>query len=272
MIFELNEASTPQKRKERQWVELGVEFSKARKKGVTSKAFAESKEIPYATFTKAMSRYSSAIKMALKVETIKGKPVHKLTKDEKALKLINSFRTSLRDRVKDPGAAKNNKSMRWFADTMKKNIRSHSVSRPEIGKIYAFAYDAKHKDKLPYWDKFPLIIYLGDATAGNGNKLWYGLNLHYIPPKARQSFLEELLKNYANTPVISNKTKLKINWTKVKGMRGSDVMIKAYLPGHLRGPMLEIKPDDWANIVLMPTQQFVSGGKRYGSNAVWRNY
>ncbi|UNA02511.1 DNA terminal protector protein [Serratia phage SP1] len=269
MIFE---STAPKNRKERDWVALGVEFSKAKKKGVSSRQFADDKGILYSTFSKAMSRYSAAIKMALRVESIHQKPVHKLNREEKALKLINSFRSSLRDRVKDQGAATNNKSMRWFADTIKKSVRSHSVTRPSMGKIYAFAYDAKHKDTLPYWDKYPLIIYLGDATAKNGSYLWYGLNLHYIPPKARQSFLEELLKSYANTPVISNKTKLKINWSKVKGMRGSDLMIKAYLPNRLRGPMLEIKPDDWANIVLMPTQSFQSKGKRYGAQQVWKKY
>jgi kynureninase len=78
----------------------------------------------------------------------------------------------------------------------------------------------------------------------------YGLNLHYIPPKARQQFLEELLKQYANTPTITNKTKLKIDWSQVKGFAGADKMIKAYLPGHIRGSLAEIKPADWANMAV----------------------
>ncbi|MHC5865652.1 hypothetical protein ACYT6K_10700, partial [Streptococcus pyogenes] len=81
---------------------------------------------------------------------------------------------------------------------------------------------------------------------------------HYIPPKARQQFLEELLKQYANTPTITNKTKLKINWSQVKGFAGADKMIKAYLPGHIKGSLVEIKPADWANVVLLPLQQFMS--------------
>ena len=44
-----------------------------------------------------------------------------------------------------------------------------------------------------------------------------------IPPKARQQFLEELLKQYSNTPTITNKTKLKIDWSQVKGFRGADM-------------------------------------------------
>ena len=32
------------------------------------------------------------------------------------------------------------------------------VSRPQVGRMYLFAYDPKLKDDLPYYDKFPLIF------------------------------------------------------------------------------------------------------------------
>lgn len=274
-IFEyINEgvapAPKPVSRNEKKWVELGLEFKKAKAKGATAKSFAEEKEIPYATFTKSMSRYASKIKFAEKIAKLEGKPTHKLSKQDRQLIMINSFRSSLRDKIKNEGAAVNNKSSKWFADTMKKNIRGHSVTKPSPGRLYAYMYDAKHKDTLPYWDRFPLIVYLGLGKQGS-TTLMYGLNLHYIPPKARQQFLEELLKQYASTPTITNKTKLKINWSQVKGFAGADKMIKAYLPGHIKGSLIEIKPSDWANVVLLPTQQFMSKGKRFSSNTVWKS-
>lgn len=274
-IFELisEAAPTPRpanvSRNERKWVELGLEFQQKKSKGMTSKQFAEEKGIPYATFTKSMSRYASKIKFAEKIAKLEGKKPNKLSKQERQLVMINSFRQSLRDKIANEGAAVNNKSSRWFSETMKKNIRGHSVSKPQPGKLYAYMYDAKHKDTLPFWDKFPLIIYLGLGKQGSST-LMYGLNLHYIPPKARQQFLEELLKQYANTPTITNKTKLKINWSQVKGFAGADKMIKAYLPGHIKGSLIEIKPADWANVVMLPLQSFQSKGKRYSANAVWK--
>ena len=36
---------------------------------------------------------------------------------------------------------------------------------PEAGKLYLYAYDAKNKDTLPVWDKFPLILCLGSKVA-----------------------------------------------------------------------------------------------------------
>lgn len=274
-IFELiNEAAQPIARAvskdEKRWIEIGVEYAEAKKKGATAKSFAEEKEIKYSTFTKAMSRYSSRIKTAIQVKKLEGKPTGKLTKQERQLIMINSFRSSIRQKIANEGAAVNNKSSRWFNETMKKNVRGHKVTKPSPGKLYAYMYDAKHKDTLPFWDRFPLIIYLGLGKQGS-TTLMYGLNLHYIPPKARQQFLEELLKQYASTPTITNNTKLKINWSQVKGFAGADKMIKAYLPGHIKGSLVEIKPADWANVVMLPTQQFMSKGKRYSSNSVWKS-
>lgn len=147
------------------------------------------------------------------------------------------------------------------------------MAKPATGRLYTFAYDAKYKDTLPYWDRFPLIIFLGSGRSKAGNLVFYGLNLHYAPPRARQEFLEELLKRgYGSTKRLSNKTVLKINWGNVKGMRGATEMIKAYLPSHLKSPLAEIAPKDWAKAVWLPTQQFMSKGKPYGAKKVWSKY
>jgi len=212
------------------WVKIGLEWHE-RKGTLTAKSFAQEKGIVYGTFTKAMFRYADKIKAAIELQAAKSKPTSKMSKRDKQLQLINDFRASLRKRMADSAAASNKKSMKWFEETVKKSIRGHQVSKPQSGRLYTFAYDAKYKDTLPYWDRFPLIVFLGTGTSKAGNQLLYGLNMHYIPPKARQAFMEELLKNYANTSRLSNKTKLKINWSNVRGMRGSDLMIKSYLPG-----------------------------------------
>jgi hypothetical protein len=57
------------------------------------------------------------------------------------------------------------------------------------GSMYMFFYDAKHRDKLPYWDSFPLVIAVGPAEKG-----FYGLNLHYLPIELRAKFLDSLME------------------------------------------------------------------------------
>ena len=47
------------------------------------------------------------------------------------------------------------------------------------GHLYMFEYKAKIRN-LPYYDKFPLVYVL----KSNRNEFW-GLNLHYMPPKKR---------------------------------------------------------------------------------------
>lgn len=277
-IFQLDEARNPPKklqtsiqRTEAVWVRIGVDWYKAKKRGSTAKKFAEERQINYNTFTKGMARYKRQIDLAFDAEMAKTKPKDKLSRREKDAIIINDFRESMRKKIKDDGAAINNKSEKWFRQTVSKAVRGHQVVKPQPGKLYAFVYDAKHKDTLPFWDKYPLIVFLGVSSSKvAGTTLFHGLNLHYVPPKARQEFLEELLKRYSSTENLSNNTKLKIDWSKVKGFQGADKMIKAYLPGNVKGHFVEIKPADWSNVIFMPLQQFVSQGKRFSSNAVWK--
>lgn len=268
IITEEDVKQTPQQRKAKQWIDLGVEFSKAKAKGMTAKAFAQEKGIPYTTFTKSMSRYSGEIKQAIEIARLKGKSPKGLNKQQRAMMLINDFRASMRAVSK---SRPKEKSQEWFMKTIKAGVKGHQVVKPQVGRIYTFAYDAKYKDTLPYWDVFPLIICLGDSETKAGNKVMMGLNLHYVTPKARQQFLEALLRQYASTPTLSNKTRLKIKWSDVKGMRGSDHMIKAYLPGHIRTKLIEIAPKDWSTVVYLPTYKFMSKGKNYDARKVWKD-
>ena len=48
------------------------------------------------------------------------------------------------------------------------------------GDMVMYTYDPKLKQTLPYYDTFPLTIVVGPAKDG-----FYGINLHYLPPKVR---------------------------------------------------------------------------------------
>ncbi|MGS1687052.1 DNA end protector protein (plasmid) [Klebsiella pneumoniae] len=276
IIAEEDKPKAPPKRKLSDWVELGIKFRKARTKGVSAKRFADSEGLNYATFTKSMHRYKKQIDDEIERRTAETEARKKRNDYRKkhGIEIINDFRNSLKKITVGVSAAKRQKdSTEWFGNFIKTSIKTHRVAKPATGRLYTFAYDAKYKDTLPYWDRFPLIIFLGSGRSKAGNLVFYGLNLHYAPPRARQEFLEELLKRgYGSTKRLSNKTVLKINWGNVKGMRGATEMIKAYLPSHLKSPLAEIAPKDWAKAVWLPTQQFMSKGKPYGAKKVWSKY
>ena len=81
----------------------------------------------------------------------------------------NAFRAGITPRTKE--------SREWF---MKKAMNMRSINREAlmkedpiksrskqiIGGMYMFTYDPKHKDTLPYYDIFPLVIVIGPAKGG----------------------------------------------------------------------------------------------------------
>ncbi|UOL48750.1 DNA end protector protein [Pseudomonas phage Astolliot] len=182
--------------------------------------------------------------------------------------LVEQFRSQLNAMNSFPNAKKNNKSVAWFTATVKNIPLARVGATPEPGKMYTYVYDAKYKKTLPYWDKFPLIIML-DVNA----QYQLGLNLHYVPPKFRQIFLEKLLASnpsLLNQKTIGPRAKFKINWAAVKKYPGADKMIKLYIRSRIKGKMVEISPTQWANTIYLPTQQFLDkDGKRFSARKVW---
>ena len=170
--------------------------------------------------------------------------------------LLQSFRAQAHELGRQPVAKNQRKSIAWFKKRVHDAIRSKKVQVPHKGNMYVFAYDAKTKAELPYWDKFPCILCLG---VNKGYML--GLNLHYIPPKEREKFIERLLR-YANTKTVSNQTRLIIDWGRVKNIKFSKHMVKLYILKRVKGSLEEVKPADWFNVIYMPLQQFVAKNGR----------
>lgn len=252
-----------------EWIKIGIDFLIHREGGWTQQRYARENRLSLSTLQKALRRYKAEIEEGYKTARKTTKKPTRLSPSDEKREMINSFRGQLKAYAKDPNASTNNKSTKWFKDRIKSSLRGRNVTRPMPGSIYAYIYDAKHKDTLDYWDRFPLIVFLGTSTTKHGVKLMHGLNLHYIPPRARQEFLEQLLI-FANTKTITSKTRLNIDWSRVKSLKGAEKMIKAYLPGHIKGKMVEIDPNDWANVVYMPLQSFQSKGSRFSVRKVWK--
>jgi hypothetical protein len=53
--------------------------------------------------------------------------------------------------------------------------------RFRMGNMYLFSYDPKHKDTLPYYDRFPLIFPINKAKGG-----FLGITMHYLTPILRE--------------------------------------------------------------------------------------
>lgn len=260
-LIKIQQFLSKNKKTKEDWVEIGKFYiTHYKKAGKTRNQFVKDTGLQLQTFEKNLQKYLDDIKLAI--------DNNKQLKVSRTQQLINDFRAGLKVKEKDQGAANNNKQMKWFTKKVQ-SLNFKKVKMPEAGKLYLYAYDAKNKDTLPVWDKFPLILCLGSKVAKNGNVLFYGLNLHYVPPRVRQEFLEIMLV-YSSTKRITDKTKLNVDWSKVKSFQYAQKMIKAYLPGQMKSPASEVSPSEWINLIHLPLQQFVQKGSRSSQKKVWR--
>lgn len=134
------------------------------------------------------------------------------------------------------------------------NGRQDTVRRLEVGKLYFFEYVAKYggmgsdvptSQQLPVWDRYPLVLPF--TTAPNG---FIGINLHYLPIRARAWLLDKLLGT-ANIPA----NKLRINWQILSSLSRLDIGQYAthrYLLNHITSPFRLVRIDDYANAIMLP--------------------
>jgi hypothetical protein len=123
-------------------------------------------------------------------------------------------------------------------------------STPTLGVPCHFVYDAKFKDELPYWDKFPLCI-----PADNAKNGFLGWNLHYVTQRTRKIILDELFKYAEFTP----RAKLEASYKFLKSISIFDDIkpcIKHYLISHVKSKFLNIDPHNWYKVIKLPTAKW----------------
>ena len=165
----------------------------------------------------------------------------------------------------------------WFRGKMSamKNINRNTLMKEEpialknrqvIGSMYMFFYDPKHKETLPYYDSFPLVIVLKPAAGG-----FLGLNLHYLPPVLRAKFLDALL-DVTNNKRYDETTKFKLTYNALQNaakMKYFKPCIKHYLTDHVKSRFAMVQAPEWEIAVFLTTADFNSRGKTYNINRVY---
>lgn len=135
--------------------------------------------------------------------------------------------------------------------------RERTTRSAFIGHMYFFYYDPKMKDKLPYYDRFPLVIPV--EQYGDG---FLGLNLHYISPRHRLVLLDKL-SEVATDKSYDINTRLRINYQYLKSAtRAFEAMpcIKRYLFTNVKSRFIEIFADEWDIACMLPMETFVGTG------------
>ena len=167
--------------------------------------------------------------------------------------------------------ARSEEAMEWFRRRVKElgRMNPHDIlkdpalerrQRFASGNMYMYWYDPKHKQTLPYYDTFPLSIMVSRAKDG-----FYGLNLHYLSPKVRARFLDELLLTL-NNDRYDDSTKMKINYNLLKSVnkyREFKPCFKHYLTKHVDSKIVMVQPPEWEIAIFLPTERFNKKNKTH---------
>ena len=129
---------------------------------------------------------------------------------------------------------------------------------PLVGRLYMFLYNPKTKEQLPYYDRFPLVFPYKKVPGG-----FYGLNLHYLPPKFRALLMDSLFQTLSNTR-LDESTKLRISYKILDSSskyRWFKPCVKHYLTNHLQSTLIYVDPSEWNLALFVPSEQFRKDSK-----------
>ncbi len=166
---------------------------------------------------------------------------------------------------------KSQAATRWLATNLSKiesqmrpdvfNRSRKASSKPasfSLGCMMFFGYDPKGRAELPFWDEFPLIIVLKKS----GSSL-LGLNLHYLRPADRATFLNYLLRFVDNPDYHRDPPSyLNVTYEQLKRNRYMRQCIKRYNLSNIKTKVNIIPSDEWKIITFLPIDRFKGASKQ----------
>ena len=166
-----------------------------------------------------------------------------------------AFRAGITPRTKESRAwfRKKVQNMRVGRRSLMREEPIISKSKTITGSMFMFFYDAKHKDTLPYWDSFPLVIAVGPAKGG-----FYGMNLHYLPIALRAKFLDELM-GITGDKKYNEDTTFKVSYAflnRAASMKYFKPCYKHYLTSQVEGQFALVPAPEWEIATFLPTAQW----------------
>ena len=162
------------------------------------------------------------------------------------------------------------KSTDWYKDKIKEFGTPKSLdlirdgkqaTRPFFGRLNMFFYDPKLKKKLPYYDRFPLVLPLENYNDG-----FLGINLHYLPIPLRMKLLDRLV-DFSNNTKFDESTRLNAKYQDLKRVRLIKPTIKRYLAGKVKSRFRRVDADEFTVATLLPVQRF----SKASASEVWKD-
>ena len=126
-------------------------------------------------------------------------------------------------------------------------IRDGKITgRVNFGALNMFMYDPKLKNKLPYYDTFPLVLPIERYRDG-----FLGINFHYLPYALRARLLSRLDPN--------------ANYSALKNVKLVKPTLKRYLNTNVRSRFRKLEEEDFMTAIMLPVQRF----RKSSASKVW---
>lgn len=140
-----------------------------------------------------------------------------------------------------------------------------SNHKPYIGGMFQYVYIAKHKETLPYWDAFPLVIPIEAYQNG-----FLGINLHYLPIRMRAKMLDKLMsfETHVKTGTNGSRRYMQLSYQLLKQLKDIPAFqhcLKRYLFTQVKSKVIRIDSSYWETVAFLPTQQF----QKQSETVVW---
>tara|TARA_B100000767_G_C19593327_1_gene462374 strand:+ start:217 stop:765 length:549 start_codon:yes stop_codon:yes gene_type:complete len=163
----------------------------------------------------------------------------------------SNYIQSVLDAAREDGGADGSKSINWFrekikefgkpgaSDLIRDGRRTNGVN---FGTLNMFFYSPKHKNTLPYYDTFPLVLPIGQAAGG-----FMGLNIHYLPIQMRIRLLDR---------IVDGQGSFITSYSQLKKIPMAKAIVKHYLNGYVKSEFRRILPEELIVAALLPVQRF----------------
>ena len=170
--------------------------------------------------------------------------------------LLKPGTTDVRDWFRDK--AREIRSVKVESLVRKNPLYNKTTVRP--GFMYLFQYDPKHKETLPYYDRFPLIFPFEDQGDS-----FLAMNLHYLPHIYRARLMDNLY-NLINNDKYNETTKIRTSYKMLNSVARYKYFkpcVKRYLHSHVQSKFLQIPANEWDIALFLPLERFAKKSKNY---------
>ena len=158
---------------------------------------------------------------------------------------IRGLKGEVRNRFSRTNAAK------FYRDAETKINPALLHRRASLGDMYCYYYNPKHRDKLPYYDRFPMMMLI---SADQDTFL--GLNFHYLRPKLRAILLDRVsAKIGGGLP----------KWNRLKKIPEIERVVKRYRFDHIRRKVIPIEENEQEIAIFLPLERF----KKASPSKIW---